>query len=442
MSIAPILPPEILGAIVLEARQKRRVRYRIPLEVVVSHVCQHWREVIIGTPLLWTHIDVYSEDSMKWVPTYLERSKPCLLDVRIDTYDAEKRLDSKSSAPCIPIIRLLADHFERVQYFFWFMRTEPAFTEPWSDCLKDTAAPVLERFRVISARHVRPWSNPPYTIFAGGAPRLSLVDLLVATPSLPPLQNVTTIIFAQNTHQDPLRINPIEIVRSAPNLAHLSIGPSIPEGLGAPFMSNSLRSLKFDDCDQAAIIIPFLRDLEAPQLESLWLASPPWMSLQPFLYSPLVRHVNKFPSLRYLTLQKHDFPNLQDFAAAFHNVTHLHLLYPQQNGQGLMSIRQDDPSVPVFWPDLHTLVIQTVHDAYSQSVTAITQNFIAQCRDFCSRRKWMDHRVEMLLFDSDLFRIATSSGAVIEASTVAPISRDNYHEYWWNLFEDDTLRML
>ncbi|KAF8346015.1 hypothetical protein F5887DRAFT_1187547 [Amanita rubescens] len=440
MSIASILPPEILGAIVLEARPKRRVRYRIPLEVVVSHVCQHWREVVIGTPLLWTHIDVYSDDSMKWVPSYLERSKPCLLDVRIDTYDDEKRL--ASTIPCTPIIRLLADsHFERVQYFFWLMRGEPA---RWSHYLEDIAAPVLERFRIVSTRHIRPWSlaNPSYTIFAGGAPRLSLVDLLVAVPSLPPLQNVTTLILAQNMHQDPLTIKLIEIMRSAPNLAHLSIGSlAIPEGLGVPFISNSLRSLKFN-CDPAAIIIPFLRDLDAPQLESLWLACPPYISLQPFLYSPHVRHVNKFPSLRYLTLQKHDFPNLQDFATAFHNVTHLHLLYPQQSGQGLMSMRQDDPSMPVLWPNLHTLAIQTVHDAYSQSSTAITQNFVAQCRDLCSRRKWMDYRVEMLLFDSDLFRIATNSGALIEASTVAPITRDNYQEYWWNLFEDDTLRML
>jgi hypothetical protein len=440
MSIASILPPEILGAIVLEARQKRRVRYRIPLEVVVSHVCQHWREVVIGTPLLWTHIDVYSDDSMKWVPSYLERSKPCLLDVRIDTYDDEKRLASK--IPCTPIIRLLADsHFERVQYFFWLMRGEPA---QWSHYLEDIAAPVLERFRVVSTQHIRPWSrsNPSHTIFAGGAPRLSLVDLLVAAPSLPPLQNVTTLMLTQNMHQDPLQIKLIEIMRSAPNLAHLSIGSlAIPEGLGVPFISNSLRSLKFN-CDPAAIIIPFLRDLDAPQLESLWLACPPYISLQPFLYSPQVRHVNKFPSLRYLTLQKHDFPNLQDFATAFHDVTHLHLLYPQQSGQGLMSMRQDDPSMPVLWPNLHTLAIQTVHDAYSQSSTAITQNFVAQCRDLCSRRKWMDHRVEMLLFDSDLFRIATSSGALIEASTVAPITRDNYQEYWWNLFEDDTLRMF
>ena len=439
MSIASILPPEIIGAIVSEALPKKGVRHRIPLQVVFSHVCRHWREVTIGTPLLWANIDVYSDNSMKWLPSYLDRSKPCLLNVRIDTYDDEKRAAAVLASYAL-IFQLLADHFERVQYFFWFAHSESFISVLCRQHFKDIAAPALERFCTLASKNPVPWMvQVPMlpSIFAGCAPRLSLVDLEV-TQLLPPLQNVTTLILG---HMGLLKIRFAEIESSAPNLMHLSISRvGFAQGQPTPLIFNSLRSLKLI-CDPA-FIIEFFDDLEAPQLESLWFGCSRYITLQPLLSRG--KFLGKFPLLRYLTLQNHDYPSLGAFALEFPSVTHLHLLYPHGGGRGLTSMIQPDHSEPILWPHLHTLAIQTVHDAYSSnSDSAVPGNFIVQCRNLISYRRQMNNGLKTLLFDCDLFKIAANGPLLnVVGTTLATISRDNYQEYWWNLFEDNTLHIL
>ncbi|KAF7792153.1 hypothetical protein EIP86_003183 [Pleurotus ostreatoroseus] len=61
-----VLPPEILCAIFLEYAQacwekfraQRREARSCPLYpwATLAHVCQHWRDVVLQTPMLWTHI--------------------------------------------------------------------------------------------------------------------------------------------------------------------------------------------------------------------------------------------------------------------------------------------------------------------------------------------------------------------------------------------------
>lgn len=447
MSIASILPPEILGAIVSEARPERRARHRIPLEVVLSHVCRHWRDVTIGTPLLWANIDVYSDNSMKWLPSYLDRSKPCLLDVRIDTYADEKRMAASVLAPYSLILQVLTDHFERVQYFFWFAHSERCISALCDQHFMDIAAPALERFCAIASptQNLVPWTDrvllsPP--IFAGCAPRLSLIELEV-TQSLPPLQNVTTMMLGHiYSHHGLLKARLSRIESSAPNLMHLSIG-RVGSSQGqppTPRIFNSLRSLKLN-CDPT-FIIEFLGHLEAPQLESLWFGCSRYISLLPLL--SLRKFPCKFPLLRYLTLQNYDYPSLELFALEFPSVTHLHLLYPRVGGRGLMSMIRPDHSEPILWPHLHTLAIQTVHDAYnSNSDSPVPENFIVQCRDLISYRRRMNNGLKTLLFDIDLYKIAASGPLLnVVGTTLATISRDNYQEYWWNLFEDNILHIL
>lgn len=380
---------------------------------------------------------------MKWLPSYLQRSKSCLLDVRIDTYDDEKRLASADLATYTPIIQLIADHFERVQYFFWFARKSSPTETLYSQYFKEIAAPALERFRTIaSERPLRSYLDLSPSIFAGGAPRLSLVDLVLMA-SFPPLQNVTTMMLEHRspTLHEQLRTKLAEIASSAPNLMHFSIGPlngvvGPPQENPVPCIFKSLQSLKLT-CSSTSIA-ELLGDLEAPQLESLWFNCSGYLKLHPLLSQGKLS--GKFPSLRYLTLQVYDFPNLNMFARAFPSVTHLHLPYPRNGSRGLTSIISD-PSEPIPWPNLHTLAIQTIHDAYSGN-SALLDNYIIQCHDFISYRRRMNNEIKTLLFDRDLFKIAASDALLNEVATLATISRDSYKEYWWNLFEGNTLHMI
>ncbi|KAG1749295.1 hypothetical protein EDB19DRAFT_182219 [Suillus lakei] len=57
-----------------------------PFEVLISHVCHHWRLVALNTPSLWTTIDVSPLDSPPFerVQTLLGRSKSLPIDIHID----------------------------------------------------------------------------------------------------------------------------------------------------------------------------------------------------------------------------------------------------------------------------------------------------------------------------------------------------------------------
>ncbi|KAG2153006.1 uncharacterized protein EDB93DRAFT_236325 [Suillus bovinus] len=70
-------------------------------EVLISHVCHHWRVVALNTPSLWTEIDVSPLDSPPFerVQTLLERSKSLPIDIRIDCEppDDDEEEDSSGS---------------------------------------------------------------------------------------------------------------------------------------------------------------------------------------------------------------------------------------------------------------------------------------------------------------------------------------------------------
>lgn len=71
--VAPInsLPPELLNIVFSLAGNDL---------VSVTHVCQHWRDVALHTPGLWTHVGHTSPEGVK---TYLRRSKGLPLDISL-----------------------------------------------------------------------------------------------------------------------------------------------------------------------------------------------------------------------------------------------------------------------------------------------------------------------------------------------------------------------
>ncbi|KAF8622666.1 hypothetical protein AX15_006777 [Amanita polypyramis BW_CC] len=448
ISIASTLPPEILGAILLEVLPNRRVRRQIPQEVLMSHVCCHWRRVATEFPFLWTNIDVYSEYSIAWLPSYLERSKPCLLDVRVDTFDLDKRSATGEILTSLsPIFHLITGQFERVQRFFWFTYREVT-VEGCRHHFDDLAAPVLQRFHIFANRHRIPWrySGERRTILNGGAPSLTLVDVK-ATWVLPRLENVTTLILGLVCPPvgDGFGHELLRIASSAPNLMHLCIDKTIriTTFSGDPptfLIFNSLRSLKLV-CDPTPLINRLLCVFEAPQLESLWLCCQPHRSLLPFLLDTQVQNGEKFPLLRYLTLETHDFSNPTLFSSIFRSATHLHLLYPYNSNMDIFSMFQSTYPEPVQWPNLHTLVIQTIHDAYNTNDEAPT-SVINQLRDLVPFRRQINRKIETLLLDSDLFKIASKYDWLSGALTMEPISSDNYSEFWRRLFEDKSTHIV
>ncbi|KAK2463118.1 hypothetical protein APHAL10511_004773 [Amanita phalloides] len=383
---------------------------------------------------------------MAWLPRYLERSGTCPLKVYMDTYDVDKRSTDTILALLAPIFQLLVDHFDRVQYFFWLTYREST-VEGCTRYFADIAAPVLQQFHVLANKHRVPGraSGAPRTIFNGGAPRLTVVDI-EATWTIPHLENVKTLSLGfMCTPEGGFGRELVRITNCAPNLEHLCIDRThsvntFAEVPPATFILRSLRSLKLT-CDPISLDMHLLRILGAPQLESLWLCCPPHHSLTHFLVDQRVHGGDKFPSLRYLTLQHHDFTNTQLFSNAFPSVIHLHLLYPHTSSFDITAMLKSFPPAPVPWPNLRTLAIQSIHDAYTGNY-ASPSNLLQQLRTVMSFRSQTNSEIETILLDSDLYNIISKWTSVGENVTLEKISQDNYQEYWWNVFEDDAWHVL
>ena len=72
-----VIPPEILSSIFEFTAHDQPLKVAIHL----SHICRSWRELAIGTPNLWTTIEL--QGSRQRVAMQLERSKWALLNVHI-----------------------------------------------------------------------------------------------------------------------------------------------------------------------------------------------------------------------------------------------------------------------------------------------------------------------------------------------------------------------
>ena len=64
--------------------------------MLVSHICQRWRTVVIETSTLWTHLSFAEGRPFDKSRTWLERSKECVLDIELDC-TVEEGADSGES---------------------------------------------------------------------------------------------------------------------------------------------------------------------------------------------------------------------------------------------------------------------------------------------------------------------------------------------------------
>jgi hypothetical protein len=56
----------------------------LPFQVLVSHVCRHWREIALESPVLWTKLDFFEGPPFEKSRIWLQRSKNLPLDISID----------------------------------------------------------------------------------------------------------------------------------------------------------------------------------------------------------------------------------------------------------------------------------------------------------------------------------------------------------------------
>ncbi|KII92535.1 hypothetical protein PLICRDRAFT_37302 [Plicaturopsis crispa FD-325 SS-3] len=161
------LPDELLAEIFSHGEPAYTQR-GLPSQVTVSHVSQHWRQVAIGTPMLWTRICIVGHQPVEYVRYYplglldvhLDRSRSCLLHIRCD-------IDSDA------FFRKIIAHAHRWSSF------AIAHRYAYSDMLSRLLRQLID-LRAPNLRHLAIEGVPsalPTAIFTGGVPLLSSLTL-------------------------------------------------------------------------------------------------------------------------------------------------------------------------------------------------------------------------------------------------------------------------
>lgn len=420
------LPNEILVKIFKDGQQLGQRRSRLPFEILVSHVCSHWREVATGTPSLWTTIHCVTlrayDNSMKHCAVYLERSIPCLLDMRFYLTPPSCSPNVLSLLDMIIAnvgrwrrLSIVSDYEEVIRTIFsLFQPLHPPFLEHLSIYPEHTGdLPYDENNSKL----------PP--IFTGSAPMLSFVRLagFAMYLSPPPLAAVTTL-HLDAIMDEPLSCRRLHFMLSmSPSLTHLSL-------LGVPidaWPSNdpviievpTLRSLRI--AADTTTVYRVLSAILAPRLESLALRDTADNDTD-FDWDASL----KFPTLKSLMFSGCRFSEFtcRSFFRAFPTITHFTLVNTSFNETLLRLF--EDPSVlsglsssSIPWPGMHTVTVHHLDCTHEALLCALV-----------STRKRLGRPLIKLRLDSETRIVLKRRGRLGWLQDVVDIERLSSEDPW------------
>ncbi|KAF7344442.1 hypothetical protein MSAN_01925500 [Mycena sanguinolenta] len=186
------LPNELLALIASAGQNHSRVRDSLPeptSELALSHVSRRLRRVMIGSPELWTvvEVDLSFEGSVEIFRLYLERSHNLPLAVALQhlsviTASAQRELVTKQ-------LSQLVLHINRISWLRIVL-------QEWGGDLllapfRDLAAPILQHLEVVNLIDYYHWD--PIPLFLAGAPRMQFLKLYDQKLQLPAPQWTSTL---------------------------------------------------------------------------------------------------------------------------------------------------------------------------------------------------------------------------------------------------------
>ncbi|KZP10720.1 hypothetical protein FIBSPDRAFT_872404 [Athelia psychrophila] len=327
-------------------------RERPPIEVLLSQISHHWRNVALGTPKLWSRIDM-----LKFASLYLQRSKavPFTLDLpATSTYFSIG--DVRDDEVVREALEQLPLHLGRCRSlkFHCNDQREMALFMP---CLAASSAPSLLSLQLLCRSSQSHNSEYKY-VYHGGFPAMSNLHLcnVHLKPFYAALRAVTTLDF---TVTRPLRVSTLselcDALNSAPSLKTFKFHGDTPDawtwqppvGISTP----SLRSLSINT-KTGSVICGLLRIIHAPSLSQLNLNNVPAQALADFPEGPAQDALPKFPLLYKLEIGALGF-DPRRIMEAFPTVQELVLGQFANNIEQFLALLR----IHAHWPLLCTLTI-------------------------------------------------------------------------------------
>ncbi|KAH7885048.1 hypothetical protein F5I97DRAFT_1928465 [Phlebopus sp. FC_14] len=265
-----------------------------PFQVVVSHVCRHWRNVALSTPSLWTQINVLciERPPFERVSTLLERSKSLPLDIRIDWEPPDDAFPTDDEPPrsfseddLKALLALLIPHVPRWGSIWVDVASyDHMFT--FLSAVSDPSVPAAPRLEALQLYHhedseefvafPRPSMSKHFVLFGGSAPRLKSIALWGVHVDwnqswITSGSHLLDLELAYHTEDvRPLWTAFNKILRGAPNLETLSLCLSGPSG-NPPQWSDRARCYLVLGFHSSSYTVGLLRKLYTPVLKSLTL---------------------------------------------------------------------------------------------------------------------------------------------------------------------------
>ncbi|KIJ61105.1 hypothetical protein HYDPIDRAFT_42886 [Hydnomerulius pinastri MD-312] len=277
-----------------------------PFQILVSHVCKHWRTVALSTPSLWTSIEVSARERPPYerVSILLERSGGLTLDIRIDCEMPDDEEDFESDDGETPelsegdlkvLFALLIAHVPRwgsisvdvasYEHMYTFLQAISDPSVPPATQLESLQLYHHEEWQEESTAFPKPKLLKHFTLFGGSIPCLKSLALwgvhvdwsqswLASAPNLLDLELAY--------HTDDVRPSWAEFaatLRSASKLETLSLCLSGPSGAPAQWTTEDPSSIiplpKLTDLvlgfHSPSYTIGLLHKLFTPALKSLTL---------------------------------------------------------------------------------------------------------------------------------------------------------------------------
>jgi hypothetical protein len=303
MAAIHALPVELLTRVFLHGMGDRPYPELPPLntpafEVLVSHVCHHWRDVALRTQSLWTTLHFRLKCHMERAEVYLRRNIRNQLDILVDTC-AEDEYEPGYNlfrTEFMPVFEIFTPHVDRWRSFSLKVRDsvcKAGARQALSACGSARSLEYLQLW------HIEDWDSaerlytqigpPPVVIFNKMLPalkHLSLTGVNVPWLHVLFLEDLTSIDFA--LHSEDVRI-PYDIwarmLETSPSLEKLSLYYSGPRAVGywpeTVISLPGLKELSLTDMDPPYLGEVFRR-LWAPRVSHLRLELPEQESGQDF----------------------------------------------------------------------------------------------------------------------------------------------------------------
>lgn len=416
------LPIELLSLIFEECfRDLHQPTHRTRCSLVLSHITKHFRDVALGTPSLWTQIELrvgrYSD--LVRADAFLQRSINRLLDVHLYFEEHPSDLSDSVSDPTCSL-RMVFPHIHRWHELHLIGSGSLASHTPLAACLyrlRSAEAPNLLLLRIdLANSDVVTLEFRKDVLFGAGAPRLSSIQLCGVAPQrcLPPLASARHLKLQELTPEGGHYFEPFSTLRNLPYLTHLNIDDSfcLDWSSRATIHFPALLTLAICVEDDDELIPGILTALTAPLLQTLILEEVVQVDLQNLFATLDLSQPPKFPSLRSLTMAKqsgHFSMELWDQLTIFlPRVTSFTLVYLRGH-MGGSSMAELGHLALTGWPRLHTF---TLYDA--KPSTERTRLIAPMLLQFLGNRQKLGYPIMELQTSRTIFDTVDQCGELLD----------------------------